>query len=322
MLPVDAVFRRFPRLVRDLASRLGKQVQLKTFGETTELDKGLIEKISDPMVHLVRNAIDHGLETTEDRIRAGKDPTGTIALAASHQGGNIVIEVSDDGKGLNRDKILAKAREKGIPVPDNPSDAEVFNLIFAPGFSTADQVTDLSGRGVGMDVVRKNIQSLGGEVVLDSAPGKGTKVTIKLPLTLAILDGMTVKVGEEVFVLPLGYVIESMKPLPENVRSVSGEGRVLKVRGEYLPMVHLGQHFGMGGAERPEITVIVEGDGQKLALEVDELIGQQQVVVKSLEANYRRIDGISGATILGDGRVALIIDVPGLVRGRSLGKAA
>lgn len=322
MLPVDAVFRRFPRLVRDLASRLGKQVQLKTFGETTELDKGLIEKISDPMVHLVRNAIDHGLETTEDRIKAGKDPTGTIALAASHQGGNIVIEVSDDGKGLNRDKILAKAREKGIPVPDNPSDAEVFNLIFAPGFSTADQVTDLSGRGVGMDVVRKNIQSLGGEVVLDSAPGKGTKVTIKLPLTLAILDGMTVKVGEEVFVLPLGYVIESMKPLPENVRSVSGEGRVLKVRGEYLPMVHLGQHFGMGGAERPEITVIVEGDGQKLALEVDELIGQQQVVVKSLEANYRRINGISGATILGDGRVALIIDVPGLVRGRSLGKAA
>ncbi|WP_028770953.1 chemotaxis protein CheA [Silanimonas lenta] len=322
MLPVDAVFRRFPRLVRDLASRLGKQVQLKTFGETTELDKGLIEKISDPMVHLVRNAIDHGLETTEDRIRAGKDPTGTIVLAASHQGGNIVIEVSDDGKGLNRDKILAKAREKGIPVPDNPSDAEVFNLIFAPGFSTADQVTDLSGRGVGMDVVRKNIQSLGGEVVLDSAPGKGTKVTIKLPLTLAILDGMTVKVGEEVFVLPLGYVIESMKPLPENVRSVSGEGRVLKVRGEYLPMVHLGQHFGMGGAERPEITVIVEGDGQKLALEVDELIGQQQVVVKSLEANYRRINGISGATILGDGRVALIIDVPGLVRGRSLGKAA
>ncbi|GIX40193.1 MAG: chemotaxis protein CheA [Silanimonas sp.] len=322
MLPVDAVFRRFPRLVRDLASRLGKQVQLKTFGETTELDKGLIEKISDPMVHLVRNAIDHGLETTEDRIRAGKDPTGTIALAASHQGGNIVIEVSDDGKGLNRDKILAKAREKGIPVPDSPSDAEVFNLIFAPGFSTADQVTDLSGRGVGMDVVRKNIQSLGGEVVLDSAPGRGTKVTIKLPLTLAILDGMTVKVGEEVFVLPLGYVIESMKPLPENVRSVSGEGRVLKVRGEYLPMVHLGRHFGMGGAERPEITVIVEGDGQKLALEVDELIGQQQVVVKSLEANYRRINGISGATILGDGRVALIIDVPGLVRGRSVGKAA
>ena len=316
MLPVDAVFKRFPRLVRDLAGRLGKQVTLKTFGESTELDKGLIEKISDPMVHLVRNAIDHGLETTEDRIKAGKDPVGTIALAASHQGGNIVIEVSDDGKGLNRDRILAKAREKGIPVPDNPTDGEVFNLIFAPGFSTAEAVTDLSGRGVGMDVVRRNIQSLGGEVVLDSAPGKGTKVTIKLPLTLAILDGMTVGVGDEVFVLPLGYVIESMKPAGENVRTVNADGRVLKVRGEYLPMVHLGHHFGMGGNDKPEITVIVEGDGQKLALEVDALIGQQQVVVKSLETNYRRIDGISGATILGDGRVALILDVPGLVRGR------
>jgi two-component system chemotaxis sensor kinase CheA len=316
MLPVDAVFKRFPRLVRDLAGRLGKQVTLKTFGESTELDKGLIEKISDPMVHLVRNAIDHGLETTEDRIKAGKDPTGTITLAASHQGGNIIIEVSDDGKGLNRDRILAKAREKGIPVPDNPSDADVWNLIFAPGFSTADAVTDLSGRGVGMDVVRRNIQSLGGETVLESATGKGTKVTIKLPLTLAILDGMTVGVGDEVFVLPLGYVIESMKPSGDNVRTVNAEGRVLKVRGEYLPMVHLGNHFGMGGNEKPEITVIVEGDGQKLALEVDALIGQQQVVVKSLETNYRRIDGISGATILGDGRVALILDVPGLVRGR------
>jgi len=316
MLPVDAVFKRFPRLVRDLAGRLGKQVTLKTFGESTELDKGLIEKISDPMVHLVRNAIDHGLETTEDRIKAGKDPTGTITLAASHQGGNIIIEVSDDGKGLNRERILAKAREKGIPVADNPTDADVWNLIFAPGFSTADAVTDLSGRGVGMDVVRRNIQSLGGETVLESVTGKGTKVTIKLPLTLAILDGMTVGVGDEVFVLPLGYVIESMKPAGENVRTVNAEGRVLKVRGEYLPMVHLGNHFGMGGAEKPEITVIVEGDGQKLALEVDALIGQQQVVVKSLETNYRRIDGISGATILGDGRVALILDVPGLVRGR------
>lgn len=317
MLPVDAVFKRFPRLVRDLAGRLGKQVHLKTFGESTELDKGLVEKISDPLVHLVRNAIDHGLETTEERLRAGKDPLGVITLAASHQGGHIVIEVSDDGKGLDRARILAKAREKGVPVPDNPTDSDVWNLIFAPGFSTADAVTDLSGRGVGMDVVRRNIQSLGGETVLQSAAGKGTRVTIKLPLTLAILDGMTVGVGSEVFVLPLGYVVESMKPAAENVRSVSGEGRVLKVRGDYLPMVNLGQHFRMGGQERPPITVIVEGDGQKLALEVDALIGQQQVVVKSLEANYRRIDGIAGATILGDGRVALILDVPGLVRGRS-----
>ncbi len=316
MLPVDAVFKRFPRLVRDLASRLGKQVNLKTFGESTELDKGLIEKISDPMVHLVRNAIDHGIETTEDRIKAGKDPVGTITLSASHQGGNILIEVSDDGKGLDRERILAKAREKGIPVADNPTDAEVWSLIFAPGFSTADAVTDLSGRGVGMDVVRRNIQSLGGETVLESALGKGTRVTVKLPLTLAILDGMTVGIGSEVFVLPLGHVVESMKPASENVRTVGSQGRVLKVRGDYLPMVHLGRHFGMGGQDHPPITVIVEGDGQKLALEVDELIGQQQVVVKSLETHYRRIEGISGATILGDGRVALIVDVPGLVRGR------
>lgn len=322
MLPVDAVFKRFPRLIRDLAGRLGKQVNLKTFGESTELDKGLIEKISDPMVHLVRNAIDHGLETTEDRIKAGKDPVGTITLSAAHQGGHIIIEVSDDGKGLNRERILAKAREKGVPVPDNPTDSDVWNLIFAPGFSTADAVTDLSGRGVGMDVVRRNIQGLGGETVLTSATGKGTKVTIKLPLTLAILDGMTVAVGDEVFVLPLGYVIESMKPDPENVRTVSGQGRVLKVRGEYLPMVHLGSYFGMGGQDKPQISVIVEGDGQKLALEVDDLIGQQQVVVKSLETNYRKVEGISGATILGDGRVALILDVPGLVRGRQIVKAA
>lgn len=317
MLPVDAVFKRFPRLVRDLASRLGKQVTLKTFGESTELDKGLIEKISDPMVHLVRNAIDHGIETIEDRIKAGKDPSGTITLAASHQGGNIVIEVSDDGKGLDRTRILAKAREKGLPVADNPTDSDIWSLIFAPGFSTADAVTDLSGRGVGMDVVRRNIQSLGGEAVLESSTGKGTKVTIKLPLTLAILDGMTVGVGGEVFVLPLGYIIESMKPAGDNIRTVGAEGRVLKVRGDYLPLVNLGQHFGMGGQEAPPITVIVEGNGKKLALEVDQLIGQQQVVVKSLETNYRRIEGISGATILGDGRVALIIDVPGLVRARS-----
>jgi len=316
MLPMDAVFKRFPRLVRDLAGRLGKQVNLKTFGESTELDKGLIEKISDPMVHLVRNAIDHGIETTEDRIAAGKNPIGTITLEASHQGGNIIIEVSDDGKGLNRERILAKAREKGIPVADNPTDSDVWNLIFAPGFSTADAVTDLSGRGVGMDVVRRNIQSLGGESVLESVAGKGTKVTIKLPLTLAILDGMTVAVGGEVFVLPLGYVIESMKPQADSVRTVNGEGRVLKVRGEYLPMVHLGRHFGLGGPQHSPIAIVVEGDGQKLALEVDALIGQQQVVVKSLEANYRKIGGISGATILGDGRVALILDVPGLVRGR------
>ncbi len=317
MLPVDSVFRRFPRLVRDLSSRLGKQVKLKTSGEATELDKGLVEKITDPLVHLVRNAIDHGLETTADRAAAGKDAVGTITLAASHQGGHILIEVADDGKGLDRERILRKAQEKGIPLPSEPTDAQVWDLVFAPGFSTADQVTDLSGRGVGMDVVRRNIQSLGGEVAIDSAKGRGTKVSIRLPLTLAILDGMTVRVGEEIFVLPLSYVIEAMQPAAEDVRSINGEGRVLKVRGEYLPMVHLGRHFKLGGEEKPPLVVVVEGEGQKLALEIEELVGQQQVVVKSLEANYRRIPGISGATILGDGRVALIVDVAGLARDRT-----
>lgn len=317
MLPVDSVFRRFPRLVRDLSSRLGKQVKLKTSGEATELDKGLVEKITDPLVHLVRNAIDHGLETTADRAAAGKDAVGTITLAASHQGGHILIEVADDGKGLDRERILRKAHEKGIPLPSEPTDAQVWDLVFAPGFSTADQVTDLSGRGVGMDVVRRNIQSLGGEVSIESAKGRGTKVSIRLPLTLAILDGMTVRVGQEIFVLPLSYVIEAMQPAAEDVRSINGEGRVLKVRGEYLPMVHLGRHFKLGGEEKPPLVVVVEGEGQKLALEIEELVGQQQVVVKSLEANYRRIPGISGATILGDGRVALIVDVAGLARDRT-----
>ncbi len=323
MLPVESVFSRFPRLVRDLSGKLGKKVRLKTSGEATELDKGLIEKIADPLVHLVRNSIDHGLETTEDRIKAGKDETGTITLSASHQGGHIVIEVADDGKGLNRDRILAKARERGLPVGDNPTDSQVWDLIFAPGFSTAEAVTDLSGRGVGMDVVRRNILSLGGEVQLESAAGKGTRVIIRLPLTLAIMDGMTVRVGEEILVLPLGNVIEALQPAADEIRSVNGQGRVLKVRGEYLPMIHLGRHFNLDGDSKPSLVVVVEGEGRKLAFEVEELVGQQQVVVKSLETNYRRIPGISGATILGDGRVSLIVDISAMARERhQLSKAA
>lgn len=323
MLPVDAVFRRFPRLVRDLSSRLGKQVRLRTIGEGTELDKGLIEKIADPLVHLVRNSIDHGLEMPDVRRESGKDETGTITLAASHQGGHIVIEVSDDGRGLNRDKILAKALERGLNVPDNPTDAQVWDLIFQPGFSTADAVTDLSGRGVGMDVVRRNIQALGGEVQLESRTGAGTRVLIRLPLTLAILDGMTVSVAGETLILPLAYVLEALQPQPDDIRSMAGEGRVLRVRGEYLPILSLGQYYGYPDNPQAEpLVVVVEGDGQKIALEVDELIGQQQVVVKNIENNYRRISGVSGATILGDGRVALIVDIGGLVRSLRTQQAA
>lgn len=324
MLPVDAVFRRFPRLVRDLSSRLGKQVRLRTVGEGTELDKGLIEKIADPLVHLVRNSIDHGLEMPDVRRGAGKDETGTITLAASHQGGHIVIEVSDDGRGLDRTKILAKAHERGLAVPDNPTDSQVWDLIFQPGFSTADAVTDLSGRGVGMDVVRRNIQALGGEVQIESSLGNGTRTLIRLPLTLAILDGMTVAVAGETLILPLAYVLEALQPQAEDIRSMAGEGRVLRVRGEYLPILSLSEYYGYGnrapGSE--SLVVVVEGDGQKIALEVDELVGQQQVVVKNIENNYRRIGGVSGATILGDGRVALIVDIGGLVRSLRMPQAA
>jgi len=324
MLPVDAVFRRFPRLVRDLSTRLGKQVRLRTVGEGTELDKGLIEKIADPLVHLVRNSIDHGLEMPDVRRDAGKDETGTITLAASHQGGHIVIEVSDDGRGLNRDKILAKAHERGLAVPDNPTDSQVWDLIFQPGFSTADAVTDLSGRGVGMDVVRRNIQALGGEVQIESSLGSGTRTLIRLPLTLAILDGMTVAVAGETLILPLAYVLEALQPQPEDIRSMAGEGRVLRVRGEYLPILSLSEYYGYGArsANSESLVVVVEGDGQKIALEVDELVGQQQVVVKNIENNYRRIGGVSGATILGDGRVALIVDIGGLVRSLRVPQAA
>jgi len=317
MLPMDFVFSRFPRVVRDLAAKLGKQVQLVTFGESTELDKGVIERIADPINHLVRNSLDHGLESPQERIAAGKDPTGTITLKAAHQGGHIVIEISDDGRGLNRQKLLAKAQEKGLPCAESMSDAEVWNLIFAPGFSTAAVVTDVSGRGVGMDVVKKNIQSLSGQVELSTAPGRGTTVTIRLPLTLAILDGMSVRVGEEIFIVPLNSVVESLQPSPEQVKAVAGQGRVVKVRNEYLPLMPLHQTFRLP-AQHTEahhgILVLLESEGRKIAVLVDELVGQQQVVIKSLEANYKRVHGISGATILGDGRVALILDVAALVR--------
>jgi two-component system chemotaxis sensor kinase CheA len=318
MLPVDFVFSRFPRMVRDLAGKLGKRVRLKTAGEGTELDKGVIEKISDPLVHLIRNAVDHGLEMPDDRKAAGKDECGTITLSASHQGGHIVIEVGDDGRGLDRDRILAKARERGIAIADNAPDNEVFQNIFLPGLSTAKEVTDVSGRGVGMDVVKKNIIALGGSIDIASRRGEGTRITVRLPLTLAILDGMSVAVGDEVFIAPLNSVVESLQIKDGDIRTVSGTGRLLRVRGEYLPLIALADTFGVRREARADgvpIAVIVEGEGRRVALEVDELVGQQQVVVKSLENNYRRIHGISGATILGDGRVALIIDVGGIARG-------
>ena len=320
MLPVEFVFSRFPRLVRDLSARLGKKVRLRTSGEGTELDKGVIERIVDPLTHLVRNAIDHGLESPEQRAGTGKDATGTVTLAASHQGGHIVIEVSDDGRGLDRARILAKAAERGLAVSDALSDAEVWQLIFHPGLSTAETITDVSGRGVGMDVVKQNIVGLGGVVDIDSQPGRGTRVRIRLPLTLAILDGMSVAVGGETFILPLAYVIEALQPARDDVRSIGGRSRVLRVRDEHLPLLPLADLFGVERAPQAQagadgLVVVLESEGRKVALEVDELVGQQQVVVKSIESNYRRVDGISGATILGDGRVALIVDVGGLVRG-------
>ena len=317
MMPMDFVFSRFPRMVRDLATKLGKKVEFVTSGAATELDKGLIERIVDPLTHLVRNSIDHGIEMPAVRRAAGKSETGRLFLSSAHQGGSIIIEVSDDGGGLNREKILAKARQNGLPVSDNMADADVWQLIFAPGFSTAEQVTDVSGRGVGMDVVKRNITAMGGTVDIRSAKGFGTTISISLPLTLAILDGMLIQTGEEVYILPLGFVIESLQPAPEDVKEISGKGRVIKVRGEYLPLVPLYQIFDIEPRYTDPckgILVIVETEGKKACLFVDELVGQQQVVVKNLESNYRKVTGISGATILGDGGVSLILDVTALVR--------
>lgn len=315
MLPISFVFSRFPRVVRDLSAKLGKQVELKTSGETTELDKNLIERIADPLTHLIRNSLDHGIEMPEARLAAGKSPVGAIMLKASHQGGNVVIEVGDDGAGLQRDKIMAKARERGLEVAESMSDQEVFSLIFEAGFSTAERVTDISGRGVGMDVVRRNIQELGGRVEIDSLLGVGTRITVRLPLTLAILDGMSVAAGDQTYILPLSYVVESLQPRPGDIRTLANRGRVIEVRGEFLPVVVLHELFGLCSTWddlAQGIMVIIAADGAKAALFVDALVGQHQVVIKSLEANYRRVPGISGATIMGDGRVALILDAPAI----------
>ena len=326
MLPIGSVFSRFPRLVRDLSNKLGKQVKLDLVGEQTELDKTVLEKIGDPLVHLVRNAIDHGLESPDRRRAAGKGDTGTLRLEAFHRGGSIVVEVSDDGAGLNRQAIINKAIQRGlIASGDNLGDDAVAELIFQPGFSTAAATTDLSGRGVGMDVVRRNVVDLGGTVAIRSTEGKGTVFTITLPLTLAIIDGLTAAVGEERYIVPLVSIVESIQLRGDAIRSVAGGGELFRFRDGYLPVIRLHEVFGIAGARTTideGLIVVVEGEGSRVGLFIDELIGQQQAVVKSLEANFRRVNGISGATILSDGSVALIVDVLGLVRMQGRKKAA
>ncbi|WP_434983854.1 chemotaxis protein CheA [Vreelandella zhaodongensis] len=317
MIPMEFVFSRFPRVVRDTAGKLNKEIELVTEGKSTELDKSLVERITDPLTHLVRNSLDHGIEMPDEREALGKPRIGKLVLSARHQGGNILIEVRDDGAGMDRDRLLAKARENGLNVSDNMPDEDVFQLIFAPGFSTAKEVTDVSGRGVGMDVVKRNIQGMGGRVEIQSKKGEGTNTRIVLPLTLAILDGMSIKVGGETFILPLSTVLESLQPAKGDMYAMAGDDVVLKVRDEYLPVIAIHEVLDVENAitdPTKSIAVIVQGEGRRYAMLVDELIGQQQVVVKNLEDNYRKVPGVSAATILGDGSVALILDITGLHR--------
>lgn len=314
MLPISFVFNRFPRLVRDLADKLGKKVELKIEGGNTEIDKGLIEKLVDPLTHLVRNSIDHGIEMPDKRTANDKSESGVITLAASQRGGNIVISIIDDGAGLNKSKILEKARQNNIPVSDNISDEEVWQLIFAPGFSTAEEVTDISGRGVGMDVVRRNIESIGGRISIESTPGLGTNFNISVPLTLAIVDGMCVASGDQVFVVPLVAIIESIQPSQEQLRIISNEP-LLWVRDKYWPILNLSKRMDIDGAiQSPTeaIIILIESSKKRFGLMVDRLLGQQQVVIKSLEQHYKRVPGAAGATIMGDGHVAIILDVESL----------
>jgi two-component system chemotaxis sensor kinase CheA len=326
MLPISFVFSRFPRMVRDLSGRLGKQVELKVTGDQTELDKTVLEKIGDPLVHLVRNSVDHGIEMPQARAAAGKPAVGVVSLEAYHKGGNIVVEVSDDGGGLQQERILAKARERGlVGANETLNDEQVYDLIFMAGFSTADQATDISGRGVGMDVVRRNIKELGGNIEVRSTTGRGSRFIITLPLTLAIVDGQSVSVGTETYIVPLVTIIESLQLQPGGVSRIAGQQEVFWFRDGYVPVVRLHEVFGVQprAAELHQgLIMVVEGEGRRVGLFVDDLLGQQQVVIKSLETNFRRVDGVSGATILGDGAVALILDVPGLIRVASLRAAA
>lgn len=316
--PVKSVFQRMPRLVRELAAQTNKQVRLVLEGEATEVDKTVIDRLGEPLTHMIRNAIDHGLETPDERRQAGKSDEGTVTLSAEHRGGRIVIELSDDGRGINRERVKEKAVEKGL-IPPNAmlSDEEVDNLIFLPGFSTASEVSNISGRGVGMDVVRRNIVELGGRIVIASTPKRGSRFTMTLPLTLAVLDGMVVGVGDQTFVLPLTHIVESLQPRKEDIRPFSSERSLLHIRNSYVPLVRTGELLGVKGAQSDPskgVVILVESEGAgRLALTVDAILGQRQVVIKSFEGNYQRIEGIAAATILGDGRVALILDVDGLV---------
>ena len=319
MVPISFTFSRFPRMVRDLSEKLDKKIELVMHGENTELDKTVIEKIGDPLVHLVRNSIDHGIEMPEDRLAAGKPETGTIQLNAFHRGGNIVIEITDDGKGIDKDVIYNKGVEKGlVEAGTKLSDQQIYDLLFNPGFSTATEITDVSGRGVGMDVVKKNIMSLGGAIETHSVKGQGSIFSIRLPLTLAILDGQSVTVGANNYIIPLVSIVESVQPKKEQLNMVAGKGETYKLRDEYLPILRVCDLFNIPDAKAHKLEdgllVVVEADGKHFGVFVDDLLGQQQVVIKSLESNYKRIEGISGATILGDGSVALILDVPGLIR--------
>jgi len=317
MMPMEFVFSRFPRVVYDVASKLGKKVNLRTQGQETELDKELIELLIDPLTHVVRNAIDHGVESPQERVRSGKPEAGTLAMRATHRGGSVIIEVSDDGRGLDRDRILAKARELGMPADDSMTDVQVWDLIYEAGFSTASEVTNLSGRGVGMDVVRRNIASLGGAVSVSSRKGEGTTITIQLPLTLAVLDGMIVGVGDEQYIVPLEFVAEAIMPAPGDIKTIVNQPSLVAVRGEHLPIVRLEDVVQLqrgGGAAPDPLCLVVEVDNRRAALMVDKLVGQQQLVVKSLETNLHSVPGVAGATILGDGRVSLILDVTALTR--------
>jgi two-component system chemotaxis sensor kinase CheA len=326
MLPISFVFGRFQRMARDLAQRLGKQIDLKVTGENTEIDKTMLEKIGDPLTHLVRNSIDHGVELPEIRLQAGKPAVGTVHLEAYHRGGNIAVEVTDDGAGLDKDRILAKARSRGLVGPNQSlTDHEIHELIFAPGLSTADKATDVSGRGVGMDVVRRNVQELGGKVEIRSEPGRGSRFTITLPLTLAIVEGLSARIGSETYIVPLVSIIEALQLTRASAIRLPGCEEVFPFRGDYLPVLRLHDLFGVEPRSRllhEGLIVVAEGEGRRIGLFVDELIAQQQVVIKSLQTHYRRVPGVSGATILGDGSVALILDVPGILRAASHRQAA
>ena len=318
LMPMSTVFRRFPRIVHDLAKSLRKEVRLVMEGEETELDKQVLEEVGDPLTHLIRNAVDHGLERPAARVAAGKSAEGQVTLQAYHEGGNVVVAVGDDGAGINLERVRQKAIERALISADALlTEEEICQLVLLPGFSTADKITDVSGRGVGMDVVKRNVEALNGSISIENRPGQGCTFRIRLPLTMAILDGLAMKLGNDVYVLPLVSVVESLRPEPKHIVHVAERGELVMVRGEPLPLIYTHRIFRVEGDEVDPcngLVVIVENQGRRYGLVVDELIGQLQVVMKSLEANYERVEGVAGATILGDGRIAMIVDVAGLVR--------